>query len=77
MKESNIKLSVKRCMDHCAFFKRTHTTAIVSISENRPSTYSFSHSAERSIAIDLNPNEPPKYKDIIMLHNDANTKQIN
>ena len=53
--------------------KPSHTTAIVSISENRPSTFSFSNSNEQSMICEFNQHEPPKYKDIIIL----NEKQIN
>ena len=63
-------------MDYCVLFKRTHTTAIVSISDNRPSSYSFSHSTDRSIAIEMNANEPPKYKDLMILNNEKQSSTI-
>jgi hypothetical protein len=40
----------------------------VSISENRPSTFSFTNSNEHSIVHDFIQNDPPKYKDIITLN---------
>ncbi len=52
----------------CTPFKSNHTTAIVSISENRPSTFSFTNSNEQSMISEFNLNDPPKYKDIIILN---------
>jgi len=52
----------------CTLFKSNHTTAIVSISENRPSTFSFTNSNEQSMISEFNLNDPPKYKDIIILN---------
>ena len=52
----------------CTPFKSNHTTAIVSISENRPSTFSFTNSNEQSMINDFNQNDPPKYKDIIIIN---------
>ena len=40
----------------------------MSISENRPSTFSFTNSNEHSITHDFIQNDPPKYKDIITLN---------